>query len=475
MAANSVSDAVRALRQKFNITDEANPSSISMDDILSSVAYMESFPKTFKIDFRAPKNLLVTDIYRIVNTFVTNHSQNTELQQILFPLFCAVVVELKRLKSPDDVTSKFIADNIGTIPEHDRPSALEFTTNAATFQRLASLLSTQRAILRFTSPTKSLVLKFLNEQTNSKVRAMFMDVFEIWDVREEVPYEAIIDRFTGSLTRGISILKARVTGATHARFSRTTPELFTVIDGHKVVRTCFTTMQSHDICIHSETVTTIGLSSQSRVLLTADFGANVNLWSHAGSVRFNTGMYPIWCSDFAPQGGVFALGYGDGFAKLCCTDTQKQFRAFSTGVTPVVGVKFHPNCAYVATVADTSVRLWDVRKAENVRLFFMEKAGCSELAFSPNGEYLAGFDGGLSVFHIGKNEMVVRKPSNIKNLAGLGFAENSKTVFLVGDDGIIEAVDIGHDGEPVRTICAMNEAVVSVDSYLNELRIVTSY
>ena len=475
MAANSVADALRSLRQKFNFTEAEPPSSISMGDLLSSPAYLESFPRTFKLDFHGPPKMEPTDVYRIVHAFVSRHNDNTELGQILLPLFCYTLVQLRREKAPPEVAQKFTDDYIATIPECEKESAIDFTTNEATFLRLASLFCTQRSILRFTPKTKELVLKFLNKETNSKVRATFMDVFEIWEVKKEVKYEAIIDRFTGSLSRGVSIMKGRVRGATHARFSKTAPEMFCVIDGSKVVRMSFAENTSQDIAMHADTITTMGLSSQSRVVMTADVGANVNLWSSSASVRFKAGLYPVWCSDFASHGGVFALGSGDGFVKLCSCETQQQFRAFSGDPVPVVGVKFHPNCAYVASVADKRVRLWDVRKGENVRLFFMETSACGELAFSPNGEYLACFDGGVSVFNIGKNELVARKPTDIANLIGLGFAENSKTLFLVAADGRVDAVDIENEGAPVQHVTALNEPVISCETYLNELRIVTTY
>lgn len=466
-----MNDPEGAIRDKFNIRDIVPPSSCTLADLMSSLAFVDSFTRPISFVAGSSVEVRCVDIYGIVVRFVEHHKANGELEQILFPLFCHVIIDMRDAKVGSDQIHNFVKKYILTVPAKERDEARQFVADERVFTRLASLFRVQRYFLHFSDETASVMSEFLNCHSNYKLRAMFADIFVISNPARNRPCAPSSRAFGHIMPGDASLVVGNMDGATQARVSSTESEVFAVLGDQRVVRVDLRTTDSQDIGLHQAVVTTLALSSSGSVLVSADMSSCVHLWSVHGEARFNAGLIPVWSSDFAPQGGVFVLGCDDGSAKMYTTERHQQIREFTGHGAPMVGVGFHPNCAYVGSTGGRALRLWDTRTAECVRVFKMRCSSGHAIAFSPDGRRVAAFDGGPVVFDIALGKCVTEGSLSDGGVAGLSFSANGRALHIVGRDGAV--YDMQEDAT-MRTIASVRGRVVSSQMMCNELRVITT-
>jgi hypothetical protein len=117
-----------------------------------------------------------------------------------------------------------------------------------------------------------------------------------------------------------------------------------------------------------------------------------------------------------------------------------------------------------------------LREAATVRLFIGRPQKNAAIAFSPDGKYLAFFDGDAIVVNdIGAVVQVVTKQIMLHTGVHLSFSMDSRFVYAVGQDGEVVLCEVVDDGKMPKEILHQNERVVAAEMMAgNQLKIIVS-
>eukprot|EP01024_Parvocaulis_polyphysoides_P058966 TRINITY_DN6368_c1_g1_i15.p1 TRINITY_DN6368_c1_g1~~TRINITY_DN6368_c1_g1_i15.p1 ORF type:complete len:437 (+),score=83.63 TRINITY_DN6368_c1_g1_i15:299-1609(+) len=139
------------------------------------------------------------------------------------------------------------------------------------------------------------------------------------------------------------------------------------------------------------------------------------------------------CAQFHPDGNILGAGTRERTIHLWDMKSCKSAVKFGGHTGAVQNISFSENGVQLATVADDSVRIWDLRKLKNTRnLRPFEMGGTRCLEFDGSGQYLACGGSELAIYVI-KPELQVVK--NIKDLPKKGaqvvkMGKDSKVLFV---------------------------------------------
>lgn len=467
---DAVAEATKAFAATFNFK-KVQPHGETLEEMLKSTEYLESTPITFTYSFEGPKEANYVEMYSSYLNFVKKNSQFPELNEILFPLFCQLVI-MYRTFQDDAGCENFVSKFKNTVPETFKEEIESFLSDDSEYEKLASKLSTQRYIFRCSETVADVLTNFVNEVHNSQLRAVITDIISIWtrkSMKQSKPLRFLInDRM-----EDISILHAKLPGCNIAALPRSGPFVYAALDNHKVVCLETETHTSRVLSTHAAPITTLATSQHGTICVSADASGCARVWSKQAQYELPEVSCPIWCSTFAPEGGCFALGYDDGTSKIFRSDTCKPIRCMVGHTGAVCDVAFHPNCSLIATSStDNSIRLWDIRTPETVRLF-IAKSSPTGLSLSPDGKSLSFYDGVVRYCDLGSGEEkgMLQLPS--KEVSSIEFVGNGSNVVAVAPQGDIYSVNFASN--TVKEITSVDGRVVFCGtSQQNELRIVTS-
>lgn len=134
--------------------------------------------------------------------------------------------------------------------------------------------------------------------------------------------------------------------------------------------------KSSQLSLRPATVTTMSLSHAGQVLVAGDLGGRLTVWSAAVSDMIPPLASVPWCCEFAPRGGIFAVGESETLIRLYGTRSASQQRCLVKHSAAVTGLGFHQNCALVGSIGlDAAVRICDLREAATARLFIGAEKG----------------------------------------------------------------------------------------------------
>jgi len=163
---------------------------------------------------------------------------------------------------------------------------------------------------------------------------------------------------------------------------------------------------AHVIKTHTEEVTGISLHA------TGDFFAASSLDRSWTFHDINTGaclLKVIRSRDdaglstvaFHPDGLILGTGTTDSIVRIWDVKSQENVASFEGHSGKIVDISFSENGFYLATAAEDSVKLWDLRKLSNFSTIPIEGA-ISAANFDYSGNYLAVAGSNISIYASGK-------------------------------------------------------------------------
>ena len=97
-----------------------------------------------------------------------------------------------------------------------------------------------------------------------------------------------------------------------------------------------------------------------------------------------------WDVAFSPEGKLFAVASGDGFAKLFATDTLREVASLRGFLLGVLSVAFSPDGTRLATggCGKDAIKLWEMESQQELLTLEGQGSLFDSSAFSPDGNLL---------------------------------------------------------------------------------------
>lgn len=467
MKSDVVADAANAFISTFNYKP-VTPHAQTLEELYKSPAYIMSFPHQFSFSNSGPREYDLMDVYEQFIQFVKSKEETSNLKELIWPVFCAIIIKYRKYGEEENIvkfSNKYLES---TIPSINQEETKQMISDESAFEKLAGEFATKRFTFWCNQKTMDLLNDYINKPHNAPIRQIITSTI-IPCSKDTKPPDGSIRFIPLQSLIPPSVVVGDIPNSSIASIPRSAPYVYAAMENRSVLKIDTESHETTRLYMHSSTITTLSSSSTGSLVVSGDVEGQVRLWSTHAQAKLRESMFPVWCSAFAPVGGCFVLGYQDSLARLFDATTQRPVRAFVGHSGAVTGARFHPNCALIATSAeDSSIRLWDVRSAEMVRLFVAEKANRGAPAFSYDGRLLAFGGDGVACFDIA---------SGSQRFAGgvrarfVEFGSDSRSVLAVADDGAVVRIADG----AVTEVARVEAPVVHVSgSITDELRIITS-
>lgn len=163
---------------------------------------------------------------------------------------------------------------------------------------------------------------------------------------------------------------------------------------------------SHVVKIHTEDVTGISLHATGDYLATASLDRSWGFHDiHTGACLLkvsrphdNAGLSSI---AFHPDGLILGTGTTDSVVRIWDVKVQENVASFEGHTGKITDITFSENGFYLATAAEDSIKLWDLRKLTNFHTIPIESQ-VSAVSFDYSGSYLAVAGSQINIYQSGK-------------------------------------------------------------------------
>jgi len=163
---------------------------------------------------------------------------------------------------------------------------------------------------------------------------------------------------------------------------------------------------AHVVKVHTDDVTAISLHA------TGDYLATASLDRSWGFHDINTGACLLKVSRprddaglsaiaFHPDGLILGTGTTDSMVRIWDVKLQDNVASFEGHTGKIVDITFSENGFYLATAAEDSIKLWDLRKLTNFFTIPIE-GQVSSVSFDYSGNYLAVAGNQINIYQSGK-------------------------------------------------------------------------
>lgn len=430
-----ISTDARTIWERLNIREQISPQDCTLDDTVNSIAYIASYPSVFTMTSTYRHNPSYAAIYNDFKRFLNRNEQYPELKQIQYPLFCKIVMVLRESDAIPEC-DRFIEENLFDIEQKHFKDADNFVRDDRAFEKLSTLFKCQRHIVHLSFTAAQILRDHINLTSNAELRRLLTEsiiIHATYQYKNKGVPTCVSSR------DDISIASITVPNVPFVSVSPTLPLMFYVDNSNTLCRVSFDEQLTTPIYRHRTQVTSLSMSKTSRLTATTDVSGRCLIYSD--STHFiEKPFFPIWCSTFAPVGGSFCMGSGDGTVQLYDIPHLKLIRIMANHSKAVTSVCFHPNCAYIGSLGlEGSLKLWDLREGNPVRLFKTAQKS-SNLVFSNNGRYVACADSDLSIFEIGSGHTINQKNLGFNDVCCLHFTTDDSKVIITRKSGEILAL-----------------------------------
>ena len=144
---------------------------------------------------------------------------------------------------------------------------------------------------------------------------------------------------------------------------------------------------------HTNRVNSVAWSPDGRTLASGSYDGTVRLWNPNNGINFAVlrgHTQRVNSVAWSPDGSILASGSSDDTIRLWNPDTHGTLRVLRGHTNIIIGLAFHPNGQTLASGSyDKTIRLWNPNTGAHKATLTGHDGG-SDVAFSPNGQILAG-------------------------------------------------------------------------------------
>lgn len=413
-----------------------NNYNICLEDFISTADYLLSYPAQFIA--AAPDNNSPSISFQVLLDFVNLHKEDhPNFQYLLFPTFLNIYMNFK----DEDSKCKFFRTFVSKLPKEAQDKVNKYFSDATLLRNLLISASEFKFKVYVTSTEREILVDFLSHSDRVNLKRFLINSVSLKPIFNCL-YE-FLELPSVIYKSGISVLLVRFPVAVKSLTSTLTGNCYYPLN-NVMIRHNFNDGESRAIVSHKKLITTFDISSTENVLASADLSGDIKVWSDDKSATILSSSIPT-SLQFAPFGGVFAIGNISGGVELFELKNLKMFRCFDCK-TKVIDIKFHPNMAYIfVSTISNKIYMWDIRKVEIVRVFKSNHyINCFDI--SPSGSLLAFFDSSLKIVDILHKETLAELHHCQKcRVRSLHFSFSSDIIYSICFNGHLIASDISKD------------------------------